>query len=277
MSESSKWFRISADHLDEAHNCFQRERYGYALFWLQQANEILAKGLLEFLRLMDPGRSEAWITSLKEVGLNIQLPGAKEYGHPYGEKFFSAIEKNLANFESDLLKAFESSKLTALGEKRADIIDGYERQFKDWSEKLNRAREAYRSTSTATDFSKITHSCGRLLTLIVDLPTTETGLSDLSEELAGSTLLVSAVEDLAHRAGVRLVPSLITSYFKLLKGMMLLLVVLILGRNLAPYEASVRYPEGHFQDHSGNIVVRNFNEVVALHKKCLAIAQKIVE
>jgi|SRR5208337_1225468 len=60
----------------------------------------------------------------------------------------------------------------------------------------------------------------------------------------------SVTEILALRAGVRLVPSLITTYFKLLKGMMLFLVVLILGRNLASYEASVRYPEGHFQDHS---------------------------
>jgi hypothetical protein len=167
--------------------------------------------------------------------------------------------------------------LAALREKRAEIIEGYERQFKDWSERLNRARIAYRSTPTATDFSKIIHSCGRLLTLIVDLPTTETELSDLSEGLAGSTHLVSAVEDLAHRAGIKSVPSLTTTYFKLLKVMMLFYVVLILGRNLAPYEASVRYPEGHFQDHSGNIVVRNFNEVVALHKKCLAIAQVIVE
>jgi hypothetical protein len=57
---------------------------------------------------MDAGRSKAWITTLKEVGLNLKLSEATEYGHLYGEKFFSAIEKNLANFESDLSKAFES-------------------------------------------------------------------------------------------------------------------------------------------------------------------------
>ncbi len=133
MAESNDWFRVSADDLDEAHNCFQRKRYGYALFWLQQANETLAKGLLEFLRLMDPGRPESWITTLKELGLDLPLPAAKDYGHLYGEKFFSAIEKSLASFESGLPKALGSPKLAVLGEERTNILKEYERQLKDWS------------------------------------------------------------------------------------------------------------------------------------------------
>jgi hypothetical protein len=99
----------------------------------------------------------------------------------------------------------------------------------------------------------------------------EPTLSDLPEELAGSTLLVGAVDDLARKFGVKLEPSLTTIYFRLWHALMLFFVVFMIGRDLAPYEASVRYPEGHFQDHSQNLVIKNFNEVVALHRKCLAI------
>ncbi len=277
LAGSNPWLSVSADNLDEANDCFQRKKYGYALFWLQQANETLAKGLLEYLRLMDSGRSESWITTLRQLGLDFQLPEAREYGHLYGEKFFSAMEKSLARFESDLPKAFESPKLAALDDRRADILKGYERQFKDWPKRIGRARDAYHSLGTPTSLSKTIQSCDKLLSLIANMSNMEPRLSDLPEEFAGSTLLVEAVDDLAGRFGIKMEPSLTTIYLRLLTVLMVFFVVLIFGRGLAPFEASVRYPEGHFQEHSRDLIIKNFNEIVALHKRCLGIAHAVVD
>jgi len=275
LPESLDWFRVSSSHLEEAENCFQRKRYAHALFWLQQANETLAKGLLESLRFMKSDKADSWITTLKDLGLDFTVLSPQQYGHSYGESFFSAMEKSLQSFESGLPTALESPKLGGLNGKSADILKGYTAQFKNWPERLDRARKAYRSAPTERVLGEIIRSCDEFVELLDDVFRKGITLSDLKSErqLAGSTFLVEAVEVMARKAGIKMDPELSTIYVKIFLSVPLLLVVTLLGGKLAPYEANVRYPEGYFKVTSENAIVRNFSELVALHRKCLAIVQ----
>jgi hypothetical protein len=223
---------------------------------------------------MKSDKADSSITTLKDLGLDFTVLSPQEYGHSYGERFFSAIEKSLGSFESGLPTALESPKLDGLNGKSADILKGYAAQFKDWRERLDRARKAYRSAPTERVLDEIIRSCHEFVELLDDVRKGIT-LSDLKSEsqLAGSTSLVEAVEDMARKSGIRMDPELSTIYVKIFLSVPLLLVVTLLGGKLAPYEANVRYPEGYFKVNPENAIVRNFSELVTLHRKCLAIVQ----
>ena len=87
---------------------------------------------------------------------------------------------------------------------------------------------------------------------------------------------MKAVEDLRQKAGSAAngVPSLITMYNAIITRIMILIAVLSLGSYLVPFENRVRYPEGHSQVNSENMISRNFDGMIAFHKKYLAIADK---
>ena len=49
---TGEWFSLASEDLDEARNTFTRKKYRYAIYWLQQADEKIAKGLMARLGFM---------------------------------------------------------------------------------------------------------------------------------------------------------------------------------------------------------------------------------
>jgi hypothetical protein len=264
-----KWMFESREDLACADLLYNNKFFSRALYFLQQGNEKLAKGLLISIGIQTPKRAKEDLLVKSLLGFLPKEP--KSYGHKILPSLLSDLEKSVPAIE-DLLKSLESVK----SEPKISELHKTIRASEKGVHKLKKKPSGLIQTVDELD-----NEIKGLQTILANIDQAMNGANRDLDKLDMKKLGETAIY-YARRIGFRAEPQLLPSSQQVknailgsLSRAMLLSLSASISYLIDPLESATRYPDSHYRsfDENSPYVIR-FKDLHDIVARCLEKASE---
>jgi len=282
MEETPKeWFKTAAEDLEAARILYQGQKYQQAIFYLQQANEKVSKGLLIRIGFLPEYQETTKVRELRRaVGVYPSTP--RIYGHAWHRNLFRVLEGFIGSTDS-LTRSMVRMKL---GDKRiVRSIREFRKSIPDLESRLNTAKKVKTNPNPSLrEIDGVVRTCNQLLDSSAEA---EQKAAEAMKKIKfpDRNLLVASIE---KYFGTKLDQETLEKVNKiygmnpseLVKNVyalaVTLLVLAVLNTYLLPHEHISRYPDSNmdFAYDREFPLVKRFYEISDLIMKCLELATR---
>jgi hypothetical protein len=277
--DPQEWFKTAIQDLEAAQILFLNKKYQQAIFYLQQANEKVSKGLLIRIGFLPEYKESEYEKELKKV-IGIYPSTPRIYGHAWHTNLLKVLEV-LLNAVDSLTSSIMKIKFT--DRKTVSNIQQFRKSIPSWRAKLNRARKVKPNPNPSLqEIEAVVKACNQMLNSSIaaqhrviekvgkiKLPDKNAVIASVEKHF-GMKLDQETFEKLnevVSRKPAEIVKNVVTLPETLI-------VLALLNTYLLPHEYISRYPEPKmdFVYNEEFSLVKMFNEISNLIRKCCEFA-----